>query len=137
MWVGEGRQTSDRRELGALPDHELQGTVGEGEGVRKRLEMKIRKSKQSVPYTGQGPFTVGQALPDPHKGKSLLGGEAESLLTLGGSWDWLLSPRPGSPETDSGALPPCKGHGSTASLKDTTWLSLLPHASFGLEIRGE
>jgi len=125
----------DMRELGALPHHELQGTVCGGR-FRKRLEMKIRKPRQSVPYMGQGLFNVGRALLHQHERKSLLGGEAESLLTLGGSRDWLLPPRPGSPETDSGALPPCKGHGSTAS-QDATWLSWLAHASFGLEISGE
>lgn len=98
--------------------------------------MKIRKPRQSVPYIKQRLCNVEWALLYQDERKSLLGGEAESLLTLGGSWDWLLPPRPGSPETDSGALPPCKGHGSTAS-QDATWLSWLAHASFALEIRGE
>lgn len=60
-------------------------------GVRKRLEM-IKKPRQSVPYMGQGLLSVRRALLDPHKGESLLGGEAESLLTLGGSWAWLCHP---------------------------------------------
>lgn len=55
----------------------------------------------------------------------------------GGLTDWLLPPRPGSLDTDSGALPPCKEPGGTTSRNDTTWLSLLAHASFGLEIRGK
>lgn len=60
--------------------------------IRKRLEMKIKKPRQSVPYMGQGLLSVRRALLDPHDGKSLLGGEAESLLTLGGSWGWLCHP---------------------------------------------
>lgn len=54
--------------------------------------MKIKKPRQSVPYMGQGLLSVRRALLDPHDGKSLLGGEAESLLTLGGSWGWLCHP---------------------------------------------
>lgn len=44
---------------------------------------------------------------------------------------------PGSTEPGIGALPAWKRHRSTASLKVTTWLSLLAHVPFGLEIRGE
>lgn len=81
--------------------------------------MKIRKPKQPAPYKGQGLLSVGWALLDHHGGEepARWGREVESLLTLGGSWDWLLPPTPGSTETDFGALPPFKGHGSTASQK--------------------
>lgn len=69
----------------------------------------MRKPKQSVPYKGQGLLTVGRALLDLHEGKSLLGIEAECLLPLCGSWDWLWPPMPGSAETDLRALPPVRG----------------------------
>lgn len=123
-------QTDGKRGLEALPHHELQGTVG----VRKRYEMKIRKPKQSVPFVRQRLLTVGWALLDLYEGKSLLGGKAESLLTLCGSWDWLWPPMPGSTETDLGALPLVRGVEAQPPRRTRTWLSLLAHASFSLVI---
>lgn len=88
-------------------------------GVQAKVPDEDAENKKSVPSVEQDSLHVEPALQDQQEGKSLPGGEAESLLTLGGCRPCLEARR----WAQLPSLP--LGHGSTASQKGTKNLAEL------------